>query len=188
VDTFKNHKYNMWTKIGAIILIVSFVGGIGLAAVSLKNPSKVAVAEGSFPTNRSSCSFNLDEGDYEIWCMDTEDPGPVIIKDPAGQIIFDVPANRTSGLTINDEDYSKLGSLTAETSGTYTASALGSGHIYITPPIKSGVFIGAILGAIFGCIIGIIFLNKGKRIAAERGEAVRMSGSDQYPSYGFDRR
>lgn len=121
---------------------------VGMNTLDKEDPStdyeKKMVAPGGSQT--------IQKGEYDIWVESTVED--VEITDPDKN---DVQVN-DPGMTMPINDYEKIGTFEAGKTGVYTLNITGSGEVYITKPIDTGLYSVVIYG---GLSIGGIILIAG---------------------------
>jgi hypothetical protein len=171
--SYKILKYNKKIILGLLIILFSVIGFfIAIALSTPMNPIENAEAVGIFTVNELNTSFHLDEGEYSIYIHTDKNPGNIKVIDPDGNVVFNGEATGIISRNISGEEVKMVGSFSADTSGTYTASSQTVGTIYIGPPTRTMLFVFAFIVFWIAVIIGFIIGRSGVKDALERGEAV----------------
>ena len=149
--------------IGIILLIGGVIGAVVSFMGTIKDPSDGAKATLDLGYPDYSETVYLDKGDYDIWYEGDSffnDPGDVTVTDSDDNVVYESSSSSFSeGISVNNKEFTKEGSFTADNSGEYTLSAEEAITLYITPPINVALGMGlCFTGVIIGIIGGIIML------------------------------
>ena len=175
--------------IGIILLVGGIVGGILSIFGTIKDPSEEAVETLTFEYSlygTSPQTISLDKGEYDVWCASGlfgyGIPSDLTVEDSSGNVVYDGPGSSGESITINDQEYAKLGSFDADSSGSYTVSTDDSCTLYITEPISIGSTLGLCLaGVIIGIIGGIVLLIGIIMVVRSKKQPVQQYQQPAYP-------